>query len=81
LIELLTSIFSCKFWDFQKMTIVGGLFIGTGVTKMIINKDSELLAVLCDDFVVRVYDIETQRIVRRFIGHTNQLTDLVCLLM
>jgi len=34
------------------------------------------LAVICDDFQIRVYDIEVPRLVRKFSGHTNRLTDL-----
>lgn len=35
-----------------------------------------MLAVACDDFLIRVVDIDTRRIVRIFSGHTNRITDL-----
>lgn len=35
-----------------------------------------MLAVACDDFLVRVVDTDTRRIVRIFSGHTNRITDL-----
>lgn len=35
-----------------------------------------MLAVACDDFLIRVVDTDTRRIVRIFSGHTNRITDL-----
>ena len=36
---------------------------------------SSMLAVACDDFVIRIVDTDTRRIVRVFSGHTNRITD------
>jgi U3 small nucleolar RNA-associated protein 21 len=35
------------------------------------------VAVAADDLAVRVYDLDTSKLVRLFAGHTNRLTDLV----
>ncbi len=45
--------------------------------RMLLNRDSDLLAVATDDFLIRVFDINTRKVVRRFRGHTNQITDMV----
>ncbi|KAF7967205.1 hypothetical protein HWV62_35121 [Athelia sp. TMB] len=42
-----------------------------------INRDSGLLAVVCDDMVVRVVDIETRRIVRELGGSRGRILDIV----
>ena len=36
-----------------------------------------MLAVACDNFIVNIVDTGTKRIVRRFRGHTNRVTDMV----
>lgn len=35
-----------------------------------------LLATAADDFVIRLYDVSALRIVRKFEGHTDRITDL-----
>lgn len=44
---------------------------------MALQRDSGLLAVTCDDFVVRLVDIETRRIVREFGGFSGRVLDFV----
>lgn len=39
-------------------------------------RDTELVAVACDDMVVRLYDVATRKLVRRLAGHSNHLTDM-----
>lgn len=36
-----------------------------------------LLAVVADDLTLRVYDVTNRRLVRRFRGHVNRVTDVV----
>jgi len=38
---------------------------------------SSMLAVARDDFVVNIIDIDTRKVVRKFAGHDNRLTDMV----
>jgi hypothetical protein len=40
-----------------------GAEAGVGVSQMEQARDSDLLAVACDDFVVRVYDLTTRKLV------------------
>ncbi len=48
---------------------------------MTLQRDSGLLAITCDDLVVRLLDIETCRIVREFGGFGGRVLDLVGLLV
>jgi len=48
---------------------------------MTLQRDSGLLAIICDDLVVRLLDIETHRIVRKFGGFGGRVLDLVRLPM
>ena len=41
-----------------------------------LHRDSGLLAVICDDLVVRVVDIETRRIVRELGGFRGRVLDV-----
>jgi U3 small nucleolar RNA-associated protein 21 len=43
-----------------------------------LHRDSGLLAVICDDMVVRVVDIETHRVVRELGGFRGRVLDIVC---
>ena len=46
-------------------------------TSILLHRDSGLLAVICDDFVVRIVDIETRRIVRELKGFRGRILDVV----
>ena len=48
---------------------------------MTLQRDSGLLAIICDDLVVRLLDIEAHRIVREFGGFGGRVLDLVGLPM
>lgn len=42
-----------------------------------ISPYSSMLAVNTDDFSIHVVDVELRRVVRRFTGHHNGITDMV----
>lgn len=65
-----------KFWDFNNGTLYKSVDIGQGVVRLCLARDSSLLAVVTDDFVIHVYDIDTQVCVRRLHGHTAAITDM-----
>jgi hypothetical protein len=44
---------------------------------MLLHRDSGLIAVVCDDMVVRVLDIETRKIVREMSGFRGRILDIV----
>ncbi|KAJ2080095.1 rRNA-processing protein utp21, partial [Coemansia sp. S142-1] len=45
-------------------------------SRLMLHRESGLLACICDDACVRVVDSESQRVVRKFAGHRNRITDL-----
>jgi U3 small nucleolar RNA-associated protein 21 len=47
------------------------------IVSITLQRDSGLLAVTCDDLVVRLVDIETHRIVREFGGFGGRVLDVV----
>lgn len=47
-------------------------------TFILLHRDSGLLAVICDDLVVRIVDIETRRVVRELKGFHGRILDVVC---
>eukprot|EP01126_Amoeba_proteus_P026200 TRINITY_DN2597_c0_g1_i10.p1 TRINITY_DN2597_c0_g1~~TRINITY_DN2597_c0_g1_i10.p1 ORF type:complete len:925 (-),score=181.40 TRINITY_DN2597_c0_g1_i10:62-2836(-) len=47
------------------------------ITKIVLNKETNLLAVAADDFNIRIYDVDTRTLVRFFSGHKTALTDLL----
>lgn len=65
-----------KFWDFQKHALVYELDVGSPVSQMELHRDSNLLCVVCDDHVLRMYDVATKKLARRFAGHTHHITDV-----
>ena len=46
-------------------------------TSILLHRDSGLLAVICDDLVVRIVDIETRRVVRELKGPRGRILDVV----
>jgi U3 small nucleolar RNA-associated protein 21 len=52
------------------------LKMGAAAAKLVLHRDSGLAAVACDDISVRVFDVVTRRLVRRFDGHEHRITDL-----
>ncbi|GAA5939662.1 hypothetical protein JCM10213_009155 [Rhodosporidiobolus nylandii] len=64
------------FFDFQNMKLTGTLTIHASVTSILLQRDNGLLAVVCDDLVVRIVDIETKRVVRELAGPRGRILDL-----
>jgi U3 small nucleolar RNA-associated protein 21 len=58
-----------KFWDFESHKLLKTVQIEAPVSKFQLNKESSLLAVVSDDGVIRVFDVDTQNLVRRFESH------------
>lgn len=44
---------------------------------MEIHFESSLIAVVTDELVIYILDIDIQKIVRKLKGHTNSITDMV----
>ncbi|EEZ98071.1 WD repeat-containing protein 36 [Tribolium castaneum] len=66
-----------KFWKFKNkganpLTV---LTLDEPISFFRSHSESSMLAVALEDFDVYVVDIDTRRIVRKFVGHTAQITD------
>lgn len=40
------------------------------------HQESSMLGIALDDFTISIVDVDTHRVVRRFVGHTAQITDV-----
>lgn len=65
-----------KFWNFSDGVLHKQVDLGSPITMLSLAKESSLLAVVTDDFVIHVFDIDTQVCVRRLNGHTASINDL-----
>lgn len=66
-----------QFFDFQTMKLISTLTVNASVTAILLQRDNGLLAVTCDDLVLRIVDIETRRIVRELSGPRGRILDVV----
>ncbi|GAA5843467.1 hypothetical protein JCM9279_000759 [Rhodotorula babjevae] len=64
------------FFDFQTMRPLSTLMLKASVTSILLQRDNGLLAVVCDDLVVRIVDIETRRVVRELVGPRGRILDI-----
>ncbi|KAF3783674.1 WD repeat-containing protein 36 [Nymphaea thermarum] len=65
-----------KVWDFKGHELKSRWEIGCSVVKFVYHRGNGLLATVADDMAIRLFDIIAVRIVRRFVGHTDRITDL-----
>ncbi|GMF40092.1 unnamed protein product [Phytophthora fragariaefolia] len=65
-----------KFWGFKKHELRYDIDVGSPISQMELHRDSNLLCVACDDQVLRLYDVATYKLVRRFAGHSHRVTDM-----
>lgn len=65
-----------RVWDFSQREKRGEVAVGSAVAKMVHHPGTGMVALACDDLVIRMYDVEAMRSVRRFKGHTDRVTDL-----
>jgi len=67
-----------QFFDFQTTKLEHTVVLPSTAVSITLHRDSRLLAVVCDDMVVRVVDIETRRVVRELTGFHGRILDIVC---
>ncbi|KAF9477557.1 Utp21-domain-containing protein [Pholiota conissans] len=65
-----------NFFDFQTTKIEYTLVLPSTAVSILLHRDSGLLAVICDDMVVRIIDIETRRVVRELSGFHGRILDI-----
>ncbi|CAN1224039.1 U3 small nucleolar RNA-associated protein 21 homolog [Linum grandiflorum] len=65
-----------KVWDFKGRALKSRWEVGCCLVKAVYHRYNGLLATVADDLVIRVFDVVALRIVRKFEGHTDRVTDL-----
>ncbi|KAJ7709752.1 Utp21 specific WD40 associated putative domain-containing protein [Mycena rosella] len=65
-----------SFFDFHTTKLEHTLTLPSTAVSILLHRDSGLLAVICDDMVVRVVDIETRRVVRELGGFRARVLDI-----
>ena len=63
-------------WAVRDIKLQRKIELGSAVSLLRHQRDSVLVAACCDDLGVRVVDAVTNKVVRRYTGHTNTVTDL-----
>lgn len=66
-----------KLFDFSKNSLLNEFNVDSKIIKASINKDTELIALACEDNIIRVVDYSALRIVRLFSGHVAPITDMI----
>ncbi|GAV59734.1 WD40 domain-containing protein/Utp21 domain-containing protein [Cephalotus follicularis] len=65
-----------KVWDFKGRELKSRWEIGCAVVKIVYHRVNGLLATVADDLVIRLFDVVALRLVRKFEGHIDRVTDL-----
>ncbi|ERN12564.1 hypothetical protein AMTR_s00025p00209980 [Amborella trichopoda] len=65
-----------KVWDFKGLEVKHRWEVGCPVVKFVYHRSNGLLATVADDKVLRLYDVLAVRMVRKFEGHSDRITDL-----
>lgn len=66
-----------QFFDFHSTKLEHTLVLPSTAVSLSLNRDSGLLAIVCDDMIVRIVDIETRRVVRELGGFRGRVLDIV----
>ncbi|XP_044131879.1 WD repeat-containing protein 36 isoform X1 [Bufo gargarizans] len=65
-----------KLWKFKSKQLMHTVDITVSPTSIMLHRESGMLAVALDDFTIKVFDIETCKLVRRFPGHNGKINDM-----
>ncbi|KAJ7219436.1 Utp21 specific WD40 associated putative domain-containing protein [Mycena pura] len=65
-----------NFFDFHTTKLEHSVTLPSTAVSILLHRDSGLLAVVCDDMVVRIVDIETRRLVRELGGFRARVLDV-----
>ncbi|EGO20885.1 hypothetical protein SERLADRAFT_363098 [Serpula lacrymans var. lacrymans S7.9] len=72
-----TSDGTINFFDFHTTNLEHTVNVSSPISSTTLQRDSGLLAVICEDYVVRILDIETRRTVRELAcGSTGRILDI-----
>lgn len=64
-----------KVWDFKGRVLKSRWEIGCSLVKIVYHRYNGLLATVADDLVIRLFDVVAVRMVRKFEGHSDRITD------
>ncbi|WVQ86757.1 hypothetical protein IAS59_000473 [Cryptococcus gattii] len=64
------------FFDFHSTKKLDEIQLESSITAISLNRDSGLLAVICDDLAIRLVDIESRRVVRELRGFKGRILDV-----
>ncbi|PIA51851.1 hypothetical protein AQUCO_01000026v1 [Aquilegia coerulea] len=65
-----------KVWDFKGRELKSKWEVGCSVVKLIYHRPNGLLATVANDMIIRVFDVVALRMVRKFEGHSDRITDV-----
>ncbi|KAI3512908.1 hypothetical protein L1887_20230 [Cichorium endivia] len=65
-----------KVWSFKGREMKSRWEIGCKVVKIIYHRSNGLLATVTDDLIIRMFDVVALKMVRKFEGHTDRITDI-----
>lgn len=65
-----------RVWHFKSRRMATKVDMGSPISHIALHPGTALCGVCCDDWAIRVVDIEAGRIVRRFSGHGDRITCL-----
>ncbi|OMO94083.1 hypothetical protein CCACVL1_06188 [Corchorus capsularis] len=65
-----------KVWDFKGRELKSTWESGGAIVKIVYNRLNGLLAIVTDDLLISLFDVVALRMVRKFEGHTDRITDL-----
>ncbi|XP_015881797.3 uncharacterized protein LOC107417678 [Ziziphus jujuba] len=65
-----------KVWDFKGRELKSRWEVGCSLVKIVFNRLNGLLATVADDLIIRLFDVVALRMVRKFEGHTDRVTDM-----
>ena len=68
---------SAQFFDFHNTKHLFTISLPSGIVSTTLQRDNNLLACMCDDYAVRLVDVETRKVVRDFIGFRGRIVDIV----
>ncbi|XP_001513138.1 WD repeat-containing protein 36 isoform X1 [Ornithorhynchus anatinus] len=65
-----------KFWNFKSKVLIHTSDLSSSPSMMLLHRDSGILGIATDNFIISIMDIETRKTVRIFSGHQGQITDM-----
>jgi len=68
---------SKQFFNFHNTNLENVVVLPSTASQILLQRDSNLLAIVCDDLVIRIVDIETHRVVRELTGFRGRILDIV----